>query len=245
MPLYPVKSAERAIRVLELFQHQQQPLTLHEVASQLRTPVPSTLAILKTLAGMGYLVFDVRRKTYFPALRLVNLGDWVSGQFFENSPVLAVAERLREETSEHVLVSMQNDLHVLYVRILQGTGGERGSAKECGSQLVVNSASGLALLGTMADRSIDRICRRINIASQPAGRWIEPDKIIDLVRKFDRQGYGVLTGIPHPNRMYLSMLMPPTRSGKRFAISVGGHRARLTRQSDRLLNKMYETIAAA
>jgi DNA-binding IclR family transcriptional regulator len=135
---------------------------------------------------------------------------------------------------------MQNDLHVHYVRVLQGTG-----AKECGSQLVVNSASGLALLGTMADNSIDRICRRINMTHRPAERFIEPDKIIDVVRRFDRQGYGVLTGVPHPNRMYLSMLMPPTRSGKRFAISVGGSRVRLTRHSERLLNRMYETIAAA
>jgi hypothetical protein len=55
----------------------------------------------------------------------------------------------------------------------------------------------------------------------------------------------MLTGVPHPNRMYLSMLMPPTRSGKRFAISIGGSRQRLTRQSERLLNRMYETIAAA
>ena len=65
------------------------------------------------------------------------------------------------------------------------------------------------------------------------------------MRKFDRQGYGVLAGVPHPNRMYLSMLMPPTLSGKRFAISVGGHRGRLSRHSDRLLNRMYEVIAAA
>ena len=55
----------------------------------------------------------------------------------------------------------------------------------------------------------------------------------------------MLTGVPHPNRMYFSMLMPPTRSGKRFAISVGGSRVRLTRHSERLLNRMYETIAAA
>ena len=240
MSLHPVKSAERALRVLELFQREQQPQTLHQVATQLHMPVPSTLAILRTLVGMGYLILDVRRKTYFPALRLASLGDWVSAQFFENSPVLRVAERLREETSEQVLVTMQNDLHVHYVRVLQGTG-----AKECGTQLVVNSASGLALLGTMADQSIDRICRRINITYRPAERFIEPDKIIDVVRKFDRQGYGMLTGVPHPNRMYLSMLMPPTRSGKRFAISVGGSRTRLTRHSERLLNRMYETIAAA
>lgn len=241
MPLYPVKSAERALRVLELFQRVQQPQTLHQVATQLRFPSPSTLAILKTLVGMGYLVFDVRRKTYFPALRLASLGDWVSDQFFEDSPVLDVAEQLRKETSEHVLVAVHNDLHVHYVQVMNGDGARR----DCGSQYVVHSASGLALLGTMADSSVDRICRRINVARGRDTQQVEPDRIINLARTFERQGYGVLTGIPHPNRMYLSMLMPPTRSGKRFAISIGGHRGRLSRQSDRLLNKMYETIAAA
>lgn len=244
MPLYPVKSAERAIRVLELFQTTQRPQTLQQVAVQLRMPAPSALAILKTLVSMGYLIFDVRRKTYFPALRLASLGDWVGAQFFEDSPVISVAQRIREETSEHVLVGLQSDLHVQYVRVLPGEGAHGGSS-DCGSQLVVESACGLALLGTMGDRSVDRICRRINMAGPPKTQPVQPDRIIDLVRKFDRQGYGVLVGVPHPNRMYLSMLMPPTRSGKRFAISVGGHRGRLTRHSDRLLNKMYETIAAA
>jgi DNA-binding IclR family transcriptional regulator len=244
MPLYPVKSAERAIRVLELFQRVQQPQTLNQVAVQLRMPPPSTLAILRTLVGMGYLIFDLRLKTYFPALRVASLGDWVSSRFFENSPVLTVAERLRRETTEHVLVAMQNDLHVHYLQVLPGEGAHGGS-RDCGSQLIVESACGLALLGAMGDHSVDRICRRINITGTSKAQPVEPDKIIHLVRKFDRQGYGVLEGVPHPNRMYLSMLMPPTRSGKRFAISIGGHRGRLSRNSDRLLNKMYETIAAA
>jgi DNA-binding IclR family transcriptional regulator len=244
MPLYPVKSAERAIRVLELFQRVQQPQTLNQVALQLRIPAPSTLAILRTLVGMGYLIFDLQRKTYFPALRLANLGDWVGAQFFENSPVLTVAEQLRQETTEHVLVAVQNDLHVHYLQVLPGEGAHGGSS-DCGSQLIVESACGLALLGTMGDSSVDRICRRINITGAPTAKPVEPEKIIHLVRKFDRQGYGVLAGVPHPNRMYLSMLMPPTLSGKRFAISVGGHRGRLSRGSDRLLNKMYELIAAA
>lgn len=244
MPLYPVKSAERAIRVLELFQRVQQPQTLNQVALQLRMPAPSTLAILRTLVGMGYLIFDLRRKTYFPALRLANLGDWVTAKFLENSPVLTVAEQLRRETTEHVLVAIQNDLHVHYLQVLPGQDAHE-SGKDCGSQLVVESACGLALLGAMGESSVDRICRRINITGVPKARPIQPDKIIHLVRKFDRQGYGMLVGVPHPNRMYLSMLMPPTPSGKRFAISVGGHRRRLSRQSDRLLNKMYETIAAA
>ena len=124
---------------------------------------------------MGYLIFDLRRKTYFPALRLANLGDWVSAQFFENSPVLTVAEQLRRETTEQVLVTVQNDLHVHYLRCCPGRRTRR--QRDCGSQLIVKSACGLALLGTMGDSSVDRICRRINITDVPTAQPSSPTRL--------------------------------------------------------------------
>lgn len=245
MPIYPVKSAERTMKLLELFQSDRRPQTLQDVVRKLRWPAPSALALLKTLVGMGYLIFDPSKKSYFPSLLLAGLAHGISDEFFEDSPALDVARQLREETSEHVFITMQNDIHVQYVRILHGAENARYGAREGGMQPVVKTTSGLMLLGTMADSSIDRICRRINIAYNLRENPVAPDAVLKLTRTFRRQGFGMLVGLPHPDGMNLSMLLPPTRSGKRFAITVGGDKTRIGEKRDWLLDRMSRTIATA
>lgn len=245
MPVYPVKSAERTMQLLELFQSERCPQTLRDVAGKLKWPAPSTLALLKTLVGMGYLVFDPNRKTYYPSLLLAGLAQWIRDEFFEDSSAPEIARRLREETSEHVLITMQSDIHVLYLRVLHGAESARYGAREGNLQPMVKTASGLVLLGTMPEDSIDRICRRINAAYRLQGNRVIPDAIVRLASVFNRQGFGMLAGSPHPEGMNLSMSLPPTRSGKRFAISVGGNKDRITERRAWLLERMSRTIATS
>ena len=243
--MYPVKSAERTMKLLELFQSARRPQTLHDVARTVGWPAPSTLALLKTLVGMGYLIFDIKRKTSFPSLLLSGLAQSISDDFFEDCPALEVARRLREETSEHVFITVQNDLHVQYLRIFHGVEDARYGARDGGMLPVVKTTSGLMLLATMPDESIDRICRRINIRYNLQEDRIAPDAVLNLTRTFRRQGFGMLVGSPHPDGMNLSMLLPPTRSGKRFAVSVGGNKTRIKEKRDWLLERMSRTIATA
>jgi DNA-binding IclR family transcriptional regulator len=245
MPIYPVKSAERTMKLLELFQADRRPHTLRDVAQKQKWPAPSTLALLKTLVGMGYLIFDPKQKTYYPSLLLAGLAQWISDEFFEDSPAPEVARRLREETSEHVLITVQSDIHVLYLRVLHGAENARYGAREGGMQPMVKTASGLMLLGLMPEESIDRICRRINIAYNLREERFVPDAILRLTTTFKRQGFSTLAGSPHPEGMNLSMLLPPTRSGKRFAISVGGNTTRISERRNWLLERMSRTIATA
>lgn len=245
MPIYPVKSAERTMKLLELFQSERQPQTLHDVARKLDWPAPSALALLKTLVGMGYLIFDIKRKSYFPSLQLAGLAQWIRDEFFEDSPALDIARQLREETADHVFLTVQNDLHVQYLRIFHGEENTRYGAREGGMELVVRTTSGLTLLGTMPETSIDRICRRINIRYNLGEARVAPDAVLKLTRNFKRQGFGMMAGSPHPDGMNLSMLLPPTKSGKRFAVSVGGNRTRIEEKRDWLLERMSRTIAAA
>ena len=203
MPEYPVKSAERVLRVLELFQTCQTALTLHEVASALTLPRPSTLALLKTLVGMDYLIFEPKHKTYFPSLRLVSLGNWVANSLFKDSPVREIARQLQIETTEHVVVSVQNDTHVHYLQVLHGAETKRYGARVGGSQILTNSSAGLSLLSAMSDDAIDRMCRRINIVAKKQGLSVQPEAVLAKTRTINRQGYAVTVGKPHPEGMNL------------------------------------------
>jgi len=243
MPIHPVKSAERIIRILELFKEERRPHSLHAVATKLGIPSPSALALLKTLVGTGYLIFDLQNRTYFPSLRLASLGDWVTPSFFENSSVLKVAQQLRSETAKHVVVSLQSDIYVHYVCVIHAEEKWQYGTQEGGLWPLVKSCSGITMLSAMPDRSIDRICKRSNAANGTKSERVDSEKIIELAHKFRQQGYGSLVENAHPELINLSMLLPPTATGKRFAITVHGTAA--PRQYGALVKKMYEAIAAA
>jgi DNA-binding IclR family transcriptional regulator len=245
MPVYPVKSAERVIQILELFRAVRKPMRLNTVASELSWPIPSTVALLKTLVGMGYLVFSSADRTYFPSPHVASLGDWVEPAFFEDSRALEIANRLRSETTEHVLLSVHSGLHVQHVKVLHGVDDARYGARDGSLRLVVKSSPGLVLLGAMPVQAVDRICRQINIKYRNKTERIDPDQFSKTIASVKRQGFSSLYGVPHVEGAVLSMLLPPTQSGKRIAVSVGGRKERIQQNRDRLLQKMADVIAAA
>ena len=61
-----VKSATRAIEILEYFKLAQQPRSMSQMASDLGYPQSSTTVMLKTLVNLGYLNFDRSTRDYFP-----------------------------------------------------------------------------------------------------------------------------------------------------------------------------------
>ncbi|ETR78906.1 hypothetical protein X566_02055 [Afipia sp. P52-10] len=245
MPVYPVKSAERVIQILELFRAVRQPLRLNTIASDLDWPIPSTVALLKTLVGMGYLIFSTKERTYFPSPHLASLGNWVEPAFFEDSHAMEIAERLCEQTTEHVVLSVHSGLHVQHVKVLHGIDDARYGTRDGSMRLVVRTSPGLVLLGAMPMQAVDRICRQINIKYRNKTERIDPDQFSKTIASVKRQGFSSLYGVPHIEGAMLSMLLPPTRSGQRIAVSVGGRKERIKQNRDRLLQTMADVIAAA
>ena len=62
-----IKSAERTLRLFELFSRRQQRLPVGEVARGLGIPQPSASMLLSNLAGLGYLEYDRFDRSYAPA----------------------------------------------------------------------------------------------------------------------------------------------------------------------------------
>ena len=68
MPPAPVKSATRALDVLELLAQQQQPLAHGEIAQALAMPKSSLTELLTTLEARGYVAMEAERYRLGPAL---------------------------------------------------------------------------------------------------------------------------------------------------------------------------------
>lgn len=94
-----VKSAERALDILELFALRPEPLPLREVAGQLGAPKSSTLMLLRTLERRGYLVREGDGYQLDPLWRGDGAGGWVGGVAMR---LARVAEPVMRDLVEHL-----------------------------------------------------------------------------------------------------------------------------------------------
>src|SRR6056297_1131579 len=97
-----VKSADRVMSIMEFFRERRRPATAREIANALDIPRSSVNVLLRSQITMGYLRYDEQTLTYFPTLKLFQLGSWLIEGFLTD-PV--IDERMRglvEATGETV-----------------------------------------------------------------------------------------------------------------------------------------------
>ena len=72
---YNVKSATRALEVIELFGVHRHPLSVTEIANALAIPQSSSSVLLHALSSIGFVTRDRKTRKYVPGIRSVFLGN--------------------------------------------------------------------------------------------------------------------------------------------------------------------------
>ena len=113
MPPAPVKSATRALDVLELLAQQQQPLAHGEIAQALAMPKSSLTELLTTLEARGYVGMEAERYRLGPALLSL------AGTLLRRTDVVRVAQpviaALMMRTSESAALVLRQGTEVVVV----------------------------------------------------------------------------------------------------------------------------------
>lgn len=235
-----IKSAERTFKLLEYFEKDRSPRTLKQIADGLGWPMPSAHALLKTAVEMGYLIYDTRSRQYFPSPRLASLTTWISTEFLENSEAMTAFARLARETGDSVVLSVQSDIYVQHIAVVQGRGLQQQPA-ERGLQPITESCAGLMLLTLSSDTAVDRTCRRVNIAMQNP-HYCDPASIVAQVARFRDMGYSKVINKPRKNIISFSMLLPVGSRGRVLSLTVGGERMNVEHRSAEILAIMRGVI---
>jgi len=239
-----VKSAVRALAMLELFQRERRPLSALRVAENFGWPAPSTHVLLKTLVGCGYLIFDPQRRVYFSSPRLCGVTGAVPLDFFEESNAPQIMHRISDATGLSVTLAIQSDLHVQLLYDLPGLDPVPLPRPEQGPERVVDCSAGLVLLAGLRDRVVDRICRRTNISCREIRR-IDPDAVLARVRQIRCDDYCLVEHHTDPAIGEISVCLPATQSGKVFAITVSGKLSDFRGRAGELHDIMKRLIAEA
>src|SRR5690606_31922545 len=111
-----VKSAARALQLLELFDRVQMPLTLKEVVQLTGIPQSSAAALLSTLANLSYIAHDRRAHEYAPTTQVAHLGRWIGDDGVATDPFVAQAvARLNQSTGETAIAAVRRGTYARYV----------------------------------------------------------------------------------------------------------------------------------
>ncbi len=236
-----VKSASRAIEILEYFTGVRQPRSMSEIALALGYPQSSATVLLKTLVTLGYLNFDRRERVYFPTPKVTSLGDWVPRALFGSGRVLDAMRDVHAATGEGVGISTKNDVYLQYVQNMQSVHALRFVIPEGTLRPLTQSGIGWTLMSTLPDDKIDNIVRRANIASEKSMRVTVPS-ILEKVREIRQKGYCYSHDVPFVGGATLSMLLPVKIQNQAAVLFLGGAKERFLEHHDRYLAVLQRAV---
>ena len=233
-----VKSAMRAIEVMEHFKLHQQPRSMSEIARDLNYPHSSATVLLKTLMKLGYLSFDRRERVYFPTPKVAALGEWVPRALFGSGRVLEAMRDVHTATGEGIFLGTKNDIYLQYLKTIPSIHALRFHIDEGTIRPITLSAAGWVLLSTLPSDRIENIVRRANIATSGTAERKSVQFIEDQLAFIRRHGYARAENIPLLGGASIAVLLPTTVHGQPACLALGGVADRVRANFDRYLEAL-------
>lgn len=239
-----VKSAARAVEILNHFRGARAPLSMTRLAEELGYPASSTAGLLKTLVTRGYLHYDRVARVYFPTTKVTGLGDWIPHSLFGKGEVLEAMDDLHAETGEGIFIGTRNDIYLQYIQTRQSSHALRFHIEEATMRPITRSVAGMVLLASTPPAKLDNFVRRANLAiPEPTERIT----LAEVVREIDHvrsAGYGYGKHVPFPGGATLAMRLPATVQGQPVVLAMGGVAERFRQNFGRYLDALRRAVAA-
>lgn len=163
-----IKSAQRALEVLEYFQGGRSEATVMDIARSMGYPQSSTSELLGCLVSLGYLTRDRSARTYRPTARVAVLGAWVQPNLFREGRLLPLMDELAQEANAAIVLGNRVGLEIQYIHSVAAAGA--ADVVEGASASLAHSAMGKAVLAAMDRNYMRKLMHRLNAESAPEMR---------------------------------------------------------------------------
>ncbi|MGB7180675.1 MAG: helix-turn-helix domain-containing protein [Burkholderiaceae bacterium] len=237
-----VKSALRVLDLFELFEDQQHPMRVTEIAERLTAPQSSVSALLKTLRARGYLDFNTSTRCYSPSARLSFLGDWAVGNYPNRGAIQDVMRRLANETHESVLLGRRNGIMMQYLAVIESRRELRLVPHTGIQRPLHHSAIGIVLLAETSDDAIGRTVRRYNAELGAKLGVVDESEVMQRVHTAREAGYYRTLGLVNPGAGVLAKVLPSTIAAEPMAIGIAAPIDRLQEQTFNFLDALQSAV---
>lgn len=236
-----VKSATRALALLELFDRLERPASVTEIAREMAIPQSSTSMLVNGLIDLGYLAALPDRRVQ-PTARVSMLGRWVDDRITDGR-VTRLMRELGEETGETILLGIASDIHVVYIAVIPATRAMRLHIPAGTRRPIAVSGMGLMLLSTMTE---DQVARRVARAALTPEPDITPpalDDVLAEIREIRAKGHSLSASRIVPGAGIVCTLLPTSDHSQPMAIGIGGQAFEVTEREAELAALLKTRIA--
>jgi DNA-binding IclR family transcriptional regulator len=186
-----VKSARRALEILEQLTRDPRPVGFAELADELGYPRSSLHGLLATLTDMGWVELDERTRTYGLGLRA-----WEAGRAYLHGRDLVerarpYMERVRDELDETVQLAVLDGPEVVYVGRVDGSHRLVTSYTVGGRVTAHASAGGKALLSLLDPEELERRFGGVRLERYTPQTITNARQFRAELAETRRRGYGV------------------------------------------------------
>lgn len=234
-----VKSAGRALAVLEYFDDVQRAMSAADIRAHLSMPASSTTALLQSLVALGYLHYDPRNRTYVPTLRVGLLGDWVHGRPHASRKLCAMMENLSRDTGQVAALGARSNLQAQFIHVVCAGAAIRTVERGAFAPLT-RTAVGWMLLSHLSDGEVTRLCTHVNATEVPDKR-VSPSWLTDQIQAVRENGYAFIFGNMTPGVGAISMAVPMAVDGPPVVFAVGGSGAAFVARKNELVRAMRQS----
>jgi DNA-binding IclR family transcriptional regulator len=232
-----VKSAARALEILELFATERKRMNSAQLGTLLGYPKSSLSVLLKSLVAQGYLANGGGDQDYFPTLKLARLGDWIPAALLGSDALLPMLARLRDETGETVTLTMAADLHMRCLHALIGTHPISLQVEEGVSFPLIGTAIGSMYLATLQEKAVAATLARW-AKQHPGQSKAMIAKINADVVEARQHGYACAYDIVIPDTGAIAMPIRTVPGGEALIVAVAGLNSRIHQKEASIIQAM-------
>jgi len=237
-----VKSADRVFQIMELFQKEKSPLAARNISNKLSMPRSSTNVLIKTMVKRGYLGYDRKDFTYFPTIKIAQLGEWVLENFIHNQEELdAICNQLNQATQETVSVTIISGDEAQFMKVIDSPQGVAWKLYEGSKTSLFHSACGLALLSLQESERIIKLIKMFNNRVGDVNQKILESVILKRIDKIRNRLVAVDYEGVVKDAGAVSIGLSRDVFGKSMAISVSGPAQRI-KDKEKQIEKTLKAI---
>lgn len=235
-----VPAADRTLRVFEAFERNMKPLTLSKLAEEIGVPISSCHNLVRTLISRGYLFSVESQRALYPTGKLWELASNIAAHDPLLERLIPSAERLRDNTSETVIIGKRQGDTAFYLLVLEGLHTIRYMAKPGEAKPLHTSAIGKALLSFLDNGKMESWLRSRRLEKVTSDSITDHSKLRKEIMTGKSRGYFATSGENVPD---VGAVAFPVRVGdENLAIAVAGPVARMGGNRQSIICALKETV---
>jgi DNA-binding IclR family transcriptional regulator len=150
--------------------------------------------------------------------------------------------QIQKETQETVVLGIQNEIYVQYIKVLDSQHVMRFHIPEGTVRYLTESSTGWMLLSSMPDDVAFRLLKKINAKMTDPTRRVDVKTSMERLAEIRKNKYCYIPDFPITNACAVSMLIE--YAGGPFVIAAGGLVTRVEQSLPQMIKKMRNAIAA-